>query len=176
MRGDGKKGRIIAGTGQLKAKVIAALPFALTDPQLQVLAEIEQDMASDKRMLRLLQGDVGSGKTIVALLAMLDAVEAGLQAALMAPTELLVRQHLASLEPYALAAGVRLACSTGEKGAGAKPPRQIGGGRDRHLVGTHACFRGRHLQDLGLAVVDEQHRFGASAHAVAEKVSRRTYW
>jgi ATP-dependent DNA helicase RecG len=115
MRGAGKGGRAITSTGHLKAKAIAALPFALTDPQLQALAEIEQDMASDKRMLRLLQGDVGSGKTIVALLAMLGAVEAGLQAALMAPTELLVRQHLASLEPYAQAAGVRLACLTGRE-------------------------------------------------------------
>jgi ATP-dependent DNA helicase RecG len=88
---------------------VAALPFALTDGQLGALAEIEQDMGSEKRMLRLLQGDVGSGKTIVAMLVMLDAVEAGLQAAMMAPTELLVRQHLASLEPYAAAAGVRLA-------------------------------------------------------------------
>src|SRR3954468_19821079 len=89
MRGAGKGGRVITSTGQLKAKAIAALPFALTDPQLQALAEIEQDMASEKRLLRLLQGDVGSGKTIVALLAMLRAVEAGLQATLMAPTELL---------------------------------------------------------------------------------------
>jgi ATP-dependent DNA helicase RecG len=109
----GTKGRAINSSGVLKAKAIAALPFALTDPQLQVLAEIEQDMGSEKRMLRLLQGDVGSGKTVVALLAMLGAVEAGLQAALMAPTELLVRQHLASLEPYAKAAGVRLGCLTG---------------------------------------------------------------
>ncbi|MEA2855396.1 MAG: ATP-dependent helicase RecG, partial [Rhodospirillaceae bacterium] len=115
----GGKGRAINSTGVLKAKAVAALPFVLTDPQLNALAEIEQDMASEKRMLRLLQGDVGSGKTIVAMLAMLGAVEAGLQAALMAPTELLVRQHLASLEPYAQAAGVRLACLTGrEKGPG----------------------------------------------------------
>src|SRR6185503_18863268 len=92
----GGKGRAIFGNGVLKAKAIAALPFALTDGQLEALAEIEKDMAGEKRMLRLLQGDVGSGKTIVAMLAMLDAVEAGLQAALMAPTELLVRQHLAS--------------------------------------------------------------------------------
>ena len=125
----GGKGRVISGTGKLKAKAIAALPFTLTDPQLAALAEIEQDMASEKRMLRLLQGDVGSGKTIVALLAMLKAVEDGLQAALMAPTELLVRQHLASLEPYAAAAGVRLACLTGrEKGAGRWPRWCVWGG------------------------------------------------
>jgi len=157
------KGRPIAGTGQLKARAIAALPFVLTDPQLQALAEIEQDMGSDKRMLRLLQGDVGSGKTIVALLAMLKAAEAGMQAALMAPTELLVRQHLASLEPYAAAAGVRLACLTGrEKGAGrAETLARLAEGEIDILVGTHALFsEDVTFKDLGLAVVDEQHRFG----------------
>jgi len=157
------KGRPIAGTGQLKARAIAALPFVLTDPQLQALAEIEQDMASDKRMLRLLQGDVGSGKTIVALLAMLRCVEAGMQAALMAPTELLVRQHLASLEPYAAAAGVRLACLTGrEKGAGrTETLARLAAGEIDILVGTHALFsEDVTFNDLGLAVVDEQHRFG----------------
>jgi ATP-dependent DNA helicase RecG len=156
-------GRPIAANGQLKAKAIAALPFVLTDPQLQALAEIEQDMGSDKRMLRLLQGDVGSGKTIVALLAMLKAVEAGMQAALMAPTELLVRQHLASLEPYAAAAGVRLACLTGrEKGAGrAETLARLAAGEIDILVGTHALFsEDVTFNDLGLAVVDEQHRFG----------------
>jgi len=157
------RGRAITGTGALKAKAIAALPFALTDPQLQVLAEIEQDMASEKRMLRLLQGDVGSGKTVVALLAMLGAVEAGLQAALMAPTELLVRQHAASLEPYAKAAGVRLACLTGrEKGAGrAETLAKLAAGEIDIMVGTHALFsEDVAFKDLGLAVVDEQHRFG----------------
>ncbi|HVV27141.1 MAG TPA: ATP-dependent DNA helicase RecG [Rhizomicrobium sp.] len=157
------KGRAVTGTGALKAKAIAALPFALTDSQLQVLAEIEQDMASEKRMLRLLQGDVGSGKTIVALLVMLDAVEVGLQAALMAPTELLVRQHLASLEPYANAAGVRLAGLTGrEKGAGrAETLARLAAGEIDILIGTHALFsEDVTFRDLGLAVVDEQHRFG----------------
>ena len=156
-------GRAIFGTGALKAKAISALPFTLTDGQLQALAEIEQDMASEKRMLRLLQGDVGSGKTIVAMLAMLDAVEAGLQAALMAPTELLVRQHLASLEPYAQAAGVRLACLTGrEKGAGRETTlAHLAAGEIDILVGTHALFsEDVAFKDLGLAVVDEQHRFG----------------
>jgi ATP-dependent DNA helicase RecG len=157
------RGRAIASTGALKAKAIAALPFALTDPQLQVLAEIEQDMTSEKRMLRLLQGDVGSGKTVVALLAMLGAVEAGLQAALMAPTELLVRQHAASLEPYAKAAGVRLACLTGrEKGAGrTETLARLAAGEIDIMIGTHALFsEDVAFRDLGLAVVDEQHRFG----------------
>src|SRR5258708_30831361 len=141
---NGTKGRALFGTGLLKAKAIAALPFALTDGQLQALAEIEQDMASEKRMLRLLQGDVGSGKTIVAMLAMLDAVEAGLQAALMAPTELLVRQHLASLEPYAEAAGVRLACLTGrEKGPNREAIlAQLAAGEIDILVGRDAFVSG----------------------------------
>ncbi|HKY19483.1 MAG TPA: ATP-dependent DNA helicase RecG [Rhizomicrobium sp.] len=160
---NGKKGRVVRGTGALKAKAIAALPFALTDPQFAVLAEIEADMASEKRMLRLLQGDVGSGKTIVALLAMLDAVEAGLQAALMAPTELLVRQHLVALEPYTRAAGVRLACLTGrEKGASRETTlAKLAAGEIDILIGTHALFsEDVTFRDLGLAVVDEQHRFG----------------
>ena len=151
------------GNGRLKARAIAALPFALTDGQLSALAEIEADMASDKRMLRLLQGDVGSGKTIVALLALLGAVEAGTQGALMAPTELLVRQHLASLTPYAEAAGVRLAALTGrERG----PQRmdtlaKLAAGEIDILIGTHALFsEDVGFRDLGLAVVDEQHRFG----------------
>jgi len=159
----GAKGRAISGTGKLKALAVAALPFALTDPQLAALAEIEQDMKSDKRMLRLLQGDVGSGKTVVALLAMLGAVEAGLQSALMAPTELLVRQHLASLEPYARAAGVRLGCLTGrEKGAGRDATlARLAAGEIDILIGTHALFsEDVTFKDLGLAVVDEQHRFG----------------
>ncbi|MES2256277.1 MAG: ATP-dependent DNA helicase RecG [Pseudomonadota bacterium] len=156
-------GRRVASNGRLKARAIAALPFALTDGQLSALAEIEADMASDKRMLRLLQGDVGSGKTIVALLALLGAVEAGLQGALMAPTELLVRQHLASLMPYAQAADVRLAALTGrERG----PQRtetlaKLAAGEIDILIGTHALFsEDVTFCDLGLAVVDEQHRFG----------------
>ena len=156
-------GRRVTGDGRLKARAIAALPFALTDGQLSTLAEIESDMASDKRMLRLLQGDVGSGKTIVALLALLGAVEAGFQGALMAPTELLVRQHLASLTPYAEAAGIRLAALTGrERG----PQRtetlaKLAAGEIDILIGTHALFSDDvAFRDLGLAVVDEQHRFG----------------
>jgi len=156
-------GRRVTGDGRLKARAIAALPFALIDGQLSALAEIESDMASDKRMLRLLQGDVGSGKTIVALLALLGAVEAGFQGALMAPTELLVRQHLASLTPYAEAAGIRLAALTGrERG----PQRtetlaKLAAGEIDILIGTHALFSDDvAFRDLGLAVVDEQHRFG----------------
>ena len=156
-------GRSIAGDGSRKGRAIAALPFALTGGQLAALAEIDADMASDKRMLRLLQGDVGSGKTIVALLALLGAVEAGYQGALMAPTELLVRQHLASLTPYATAADVRLAALTGrERGPQrAETLAKLAAGEIDILIGTHALFsEDVTFRDLGLAVVDEQHRFG----------------
>jgi ATP-dependent DNA helicase RecG len=159
----GPAGRRIAGDGRLRAKAIAALPFALTDGQLSALDEIEKDMAGEKRMLRLLQGDVGSGKTIVALLSLLNAVEAGLQGALMAPTEILVRQHCAALEPYARAAGVRLAALTGrEKGAVREAVlRALADGEIDILIGTHALFSDDvSFRDLGLAVIDEQHRFG----------------
>ena len=114
-------------------------------------------------MLRLLQGDVGSGKTIVAFLALLDAVEAGYQGALMAPTEILVRQHLASVAPYAGAAGIRLAALTGrEKGAQrTETLAKLAAGEIDILIGTHALFsEDVAFRDLGLVVVDEQHRFG----------------
>src|ERR1700675_4009030 len=108
----GKKGRSLRGDGRLKAKAIAALPFALTNAQLQAIGEIEADMAASERMLRLLQGDVGAGKTVIAFLALLGAVESGTQGALMAPTDILSRQHMASLEPLAKAAGIRMALLT----------------------------------------------------------------
>jgi len=156
-------GRSIRGDGHLRAKMLAALPFALTGAQVSALGEIDADMAATHRMLRLLQGDVGSGKTVVALLAMLNAVEAGFQAAMMAPTEILARQHFASLEPLCAAAGVRIALLTGrEKG---KKRDDIltalhEGGIDI-LVGTHALFQEDvGFKALGVAIVDEQHRFG----------------
>ena len=98
-------GRSNASDGRIAAKIEAALPFSLTGAQQKARAEIRADLASDKRMLRLLQGDVGSGKTIVALLAMADVVEAGRQAALMAPTEILARQHYERMRPLAEARG-----------------------------------------------------------------------
>jgi len=157
------KGRVLQSEGRLKAKAIAALPYTLTEAQLQALGEIEADMASPMRMLRLLQGDVGSGKTVVAMLALLDAVEAGAQGALMAPTEILSRQHMTALQPLAEAAGVRMALLTGrERGA----PREavlaaLAAGEIDILVGTHALFsEDVAFRDLALVVVDEQHRFG----------------
>jgi ATP-dependent DNA helicase RecG len=164
------KGRAVPGDGKRKAAAMAALPFALTDAQLGALAEIETDMKSERRMLRLLQGDVGSGKTVVSLLAMLGAVEAGLQAALMAPTELLVRQHCTTLEPFCAAAGVRLAALTGREKAREQVLADLAAGKIDILVGTHALFsEDVAFRDLGLVVVDEQHRFG-----VAQRMTLQT--
>lgn len=157
------KGRVLKGTGELKARAIAALPFALTEAQTSALAEIEKDMAGPLRMLRLLQGDVGAGKTVVAFLALLSAVEAGTQGAFMAPTEILARQHMNALEPLAKAAGVRMALLTGrERGLGRYDTlNALAQGEIDILVGTHALFsEDVTFRDLGLAVVDEQHRFG----------------
>jgi ATP-dependent DNA helicase RecG len=167
------KGRPIHGNGKLKAKAIAALPFSLTDAQLTSLTEIEADMRSERRMLRLLQGDVGSGKTVVSLLAMLGAVEAGLQAALMAPTELLVRQHCATLEPFCSAAGVRLAALTGREKTREQLLADLKDGKIDILVGTHALFsEDVAFQDLGLVVVDEQHRFGVHQRMTLQQKGR----
>ncbi len=157
------KGFATRGDGRLRARVVAALPHALTGAQERSVAEITADMASDLRMNRLLQGDVGSGKTLVALLAMLAAAEAGGQAALMAPTEILARQHWLSLAPLAEAAGVRLEILTGrDKGSErAGKLAALAAGEIAILVGTHALFqKDVAFADLRLAVVDEQHRFG----------------
>lgn len=158
-----RPGRALVGNGRLAAKVEAALPYRLTGAQRQSLAEIAGDMADPTRMLRLLQGDVGSGKTVVALLAMLIAVEAGAQAALLAPTEILARQHHDGLAPLVEAAGLRLALLTGrDKGrARAALLDQVAAGDIHILVGTHALLQEDvAFRDLGLAVIDEQHRFG----------------
>ena len=156
-------GRKVVGTGRLQQKAVAALPFALTVSQQRSLQEIQADMAADSRMLRLLQGDVGSGKTVVALLAMLTAAEAGCQAALLAPTEILARQHFATIEPLARAAGVEVALLTGRDKATARDAILTGlaSGRTPLAVGTHALFQEDvDFRDLALAVIDEQHRFG----------------
>jgi ATP-dependent DNA helicase RecG len=156
-------GRSNVGDGRLVAKLTAALPFALTGAQQRALADIRRDMGSDKRMLRLLQGDVGSGKTAVALLAMASAIEAGRQAAMMAPTEILARQHFERIEPLARKAGLRVALLTGrDKGNERRRVLlALAEGAIQILVGTHALFQEDvEFRDLGLAVVDEQHRFG----------------
>ena len=156
-------GRSVSGDGRLRRLVRDALPFALTQSQETALQEIGEDMRSEHRMLRLLQGDVGSGKTVVALFAMLEAVESGGQAALMAPTELLARQHHATIAPLAEAAGVKVAILTGrEKGkAREQALADLQSGATHLVVGTHALFqRDVAFHDLRLAVIDEQHRFG----------------
>jgi ATP-dependent DNA helicase RecG len=156
-------GRAIKGDGRLRKAIIDALPFSLTAAQQRSLGEIDRDMAEPLRMLRLLQGDVGSGKTVVALLAMAQAVECGCQAALMAPTEILARQHLATLEALAAPAGLRLGLLTGrDKGkARERLLAALAEGQIDILIGTHALFQdGVTFRDLALAVIDEQHRFG----------------
>ncbi len=157
------QGRARAGDGGLRAKIAGALPYSLTGSQKTALAEIERDMAAPARMARMLQGDVGSGKTVVALLAMAAAVEAGGQAALMAPTEILARQHLETLRRLAAPAGLRIELLTGRrKGAGRKAlTADVGSGSVDIVVGTHALFsEDVTFRDLALIVIDEQHRFG----------------
>jgi ATP-dependent DNA helicase RecG len=159
------KGRASRGTGALQDKVLKSLPYALTGAQTRAVGEIAIDMESPLRMNRLLQGDVGSGKTLVALLALLIAVEAGGQGVMMAPTEILARQHHEGLAPLARAAGVRLDILTGrDKGSDrAAKLEDLAEGRIDILVGTHAVFqKDVTFHDLRLAVVDEQHRFGVA--------------
>ncbi|TYR35216.1 ATP-dependent DNA helicase RecG [Mesorhizobium microcysteis] len=156
-------GRPLTGDGRLEAMIRKALPYSLTASQEQALEEIHADLASPDRMLRLLQGDVGSGKTVVALLAMARAAEAGGQSALMAPTEILARQHFATIAPLAERAGLRAAVLTGrEKGRErAAILEGLASGEIHFLLGTHALFQESVVfRDLALAIVDEQHRFG----------------
>ncbi|CDK98398.1 DNA helicase, ATP-dependent resolution of Holliday junctions, branch migration [Magnetospirillum gryphiswaldense MSR-1 v2] len=157
------KGRPIAVSTHLRPQVLAALPFTLTAAQTRSLAEIDADMAEPLRMLRLLQGDVGSGKTVVALLAMLNAVEAGAQAALMAPTEILARQHMETIAPLVEGAGLRVALLTGRDKGKARDAilADLAAGHIHIIIGTHALFQEDvAYADLAFAVIDEQHRFG----------------
>jgi ATP-dependent DNA helicase RecG len=156
-------GRGSSGEGILRAKVIAALPYALTPSQGRAVDDIVTDLARPQRMLRLLQGDVGSGKTVVALLAAATVAEAGRQAALMAPTEILARQHLATIAPLAEKAGIRAAILTGrERGKDRNETlERLALGEIDLIVGTHALFQEDvAFHDLALAIIDEQHRFG----------------
>ncbi|MCA1952906.1 MAG: ATP-dependent DNA helicase RecG [Hyphomicrobiales bacterium] len=162
-REQGEAGRAIHGDGRLRRAILAHLPYALTGAQRRAIAEIEADLARPERMLRLLQGDVGAGKTIVAALAMAIAVEGGHQAAMMAPTEILARQHHERLAPLAEAAGIRLGLLTGRAAGGERNATlaALAGGELDIVVGTHALFQNDVVfRDLALAIVDEQHRFG----------------
>ncbi len=160
-----RKGRALPGTGALTDALLARLPWPLTAAQRRVSAEIAGDMAQAAPMLRLLQGDVGSGKTLVALLSMLTAVEAGAQAALLAPTEILARQHHATISRLLDGLPVRVAILTGRDKGKVRSDRldDLAMGRIDILIGTHAIFQeGVDYHDLGLVVVDEQHRFGVA--------------
>jgi ATP-dependent DNA helicase RecG len=175
-----RSGRAHCGPGELLERFLRRLGFDLTDAQVRVIDELRRDLASKHPMNRLLQGDVGSGKTVVAIAAMLVAVEAGFQAALMAPTQILAEQHYAVLCRWLEPLGVRLALRTGarQEESGAMPlfypPRKNGPdtstrvsiGAPHIIIGTHALlYEGVSFENLGLAVIDEQHKFGVSQRA-----------
>jgi len=158
-----RPGRATRGDGRLRNRALAALPYRPTGAQARAMEDIAADMAATTRMNRLLQGDVGSGKTLVAFAALLVAVEAGGQSVLMAPTEILARQHLEALQPLAESVGVVLEILTGrDKGAERTAKlTALAAGDIQILVGTHAVFQDDvAFADLRLAIVDEQHRFG----------------
>src|SRR5271167_5093526 len=165
LRGHMRKrlGRGSSAEGRLRAKIIAALPYSLTPSQDRAVADIIADLAQPNRMLRLLHGDVGSGKTLVALLAAATVIEAGRQAAFMAPTEILARQHFSTIAPLAAAVGIRLAILTGRERGREREEilSALAAGDIDLIVGTHALFQEDvAFHDLALAIVDEQHRFG----------------
>ncbi len=157
------RGVVSVASGVLQSKVLTSLPYKPTKAQMRAIDQIAADMASDARMNRLLQGDVGAGKTLVAFMSLLVAVEAGGQGVMMAPTEILARQHLEGLRPLAEDAGIVLEILTGrDKGAERRSKLQALRNGDIHiLVGTHAVFQSDvEFNDLRLVIVDEQHRFG----------------
>jgi len=168
-----RRSRATEGNGALSRQVEAGFGFALTRSQRLAIAEIAADMKAPQQMMRLLQGDVGSGKTVVALLAMLIAVESGAQAALMAPTEVLARQHHATLQRLAKPAGIEVALLTGRERGRARDALVAGlaSGLLPIVVGTHALLTADvAFRDLALAVIDEQHRFGVEQRlALSEK-------
>jgi ATP-dependent DNA helicase RecG len=158
-------GRALVADGALERRILAALPFKPTRAQQRAAREIAEDMARPSPMLRLLQGDVGSGKTLVAALAMARAAEAGVQSALMAPTEILARQHGQTVAPLLESAGLRAVVLTGrDKGREREAALQgLASGEIHAVIGTHALFQEDvRFHDLGLIVIDEQHRFGVS--------------
>ena len=170
-------GRVFETSGDLREKFLDILPFSLTGAQERSLAEIDTDMAQASKMLRLLQGDVGSGKTVVAALAMLNAVQSGAQAAMMAPTEILARQHAETLKPWLDALGIRFVTLTGRDKGKARETllQQIRSGAAQIVIGTHAIFQDSvEFEDLGLAVIDEQHRFGVQQRLQLSSKSKGT--
>ena len=170
-----RRGQPLQGDGRLRSKL--SLPFPLTGAQRRSIGEIARDLARPHPMLRLLQGDVGSGKTVVALEAMLIAVEAGAQAAMLAPTEILARQHYETLRQLAAPTGVNIALLTGRDTGRARESILLGllDGSIDVVVGTHAIFQGAvSYRDLALVVIDEQHRFGVSQRLLLTQKGKLT--
>ncbi|MBB2751013.1 UNVERIFIED_ORG: ATP-dependent DNA helicase RecG [Rhizobium aethiopicum] len=156
-------GQPVLATGEISGKILKSLPFSLTSSQNEAIAEVLKDMAGAERMLRLLQGDVGSGKTLVALMAMAAVIESGGQAVLMAPTEILARQHHATISKFAASAGLGIEVLTGRTKGREREEilERIASGAAQIVIGTHALFQDSvSYAKLMLAVVDEQHRFG----------------
>ncbi|MFO1070080.1 MAG: ATP-dependent DNA helicase RecG [Geminicoccaceae bacterium] len=163
LRREAEGGRAVAGLGSLRTRLLAALPYVPTADQAAAIEAILADMAAPRPMLRLLMGDVGSGKTLVALLAMLEAAEAGGQAVLMAPTETLALQHAAGIARLVAPLGLGVEVLVGSATAATRraAERRVRTGEARLVIGTHALFQGgTTFADLTLAVIDEQHRFG----------------
>ena len=170
----------LQATGQLSAKFLHGLEFQLTDAQQRVISEIERDLQAGVPMQRLVQGDVGSGKTLVALMAVLHAVESGYQAAVMAPTEILAEQHYRNFAQWLSPLGIEVAWLSGKLKTSERRQalQQLLNGTARVAVGTHALFQAEvKFQQLALVVVDEQHRFGVHQRlALREKGKRNGYY
>ena len=169
-----RKGQPLKGDGSYRSRL--DLPFPLTGAQKRSIAEVESDMAQEAPMLRLLQGDVGAGKTVVALEAMLIAVEAGAQAALLAPTEILARQHFESLRRMAEPTGARVALLTGRDKGRVREATLMGllDGSIDIVVGTHAIFQDKvAYRNLAMVVIDEQHRFGVGQRLMLASKGKR---
>ncbi|MFK5980981.1 MAG: ATP-dependent DNA helicase RecG [Rhizobiaceae bacterium] len=175
MRAKMKKlhGKVHTGSGALSAELRKHLPYELTGAQERSLSEITNDLAKSERMLRLLQGDVGSGKTVVALMAILNAIETGGQGAIMVPTEILARQHYATLVPFCEKIGISIEVLSGkDKGVARREIyARLASGKTRIIIGTHALFqKAVEFDDLRIAIIDEQHRFGVHQRlALGEK-------
>ncbi len=170
-------GRPMGGNTTKRKQIIENLPYSLTKAQQNAIVEILHDMSSSHRMIRLLQGDVGSGKTVVALLALAAAVESGFQGALMVPTEILARQHMSGLSKLIEGTGLRLAILTGREKGKARDEilAALEAGEIDILIGTHALFQdGVSFRDLGLVVIDEQHRFGVHQRLALQAKSTNT--
>lgn len=172
-----QNGRAWKNDGSLRKKILDSLPFELTGAQQRSINDIDEDMHSPLKMLRLIQGDVGSGKTIVAAIAMMNVIECGAQAAIMAPTEILARQHEVSFGEWLDKAGITYVTLTGRNKGKERQEilEQIKNGEAQVVIGTHSLFQDSvEFKDLGLAVIDEQHRFGVHQRLALSQKSKGT--